>query len=81
MFCGVSTQVTDPDGQTIPQTEHSKLGDGILLEELDHELLCISQCEEISIGAQVLFQHGLGKIEDENEMADYPSLQRRRVPQ
>ena len=72
----VAGHVAHADSETIPHADDAELGDGVLLEELGDEFLAVAEGEEITGGTEVLFSHGGRKVDDEDQMADDPSLGR-----
>lgn len=74
MFGWVTAHFADLHGYTILHAHDAQLRNGILLEELLHELLRVSESEKVSGRTQVLLRHGKGEVEDEYHMPYDTSL-------
>ena len=70
----VAGHIADADGEAIAHADYSELGDGVLLEEFGNEFLAVAESEEVACWAEVLFSHGRREVDDEDQMADDPSL-------
>ena len=72
---GVAGHVANADGDAVVHAYDAELGDGVLLEELVDEGSGVDEGEEEASWSEVLFIHGLGHVQDEDEVTDDASLQ------
>ena len=72
----VARHVAHTDGETIAHADDAELGDGVLFEELGDKLLTVAEGEEIACRTEVFLGHGGGEVNNQDEMANYTSLER-----
>lgn len=62
----VARHIADADRKAVAHADNTKLGNGVLLEELDDEFLAVAEGEEVARWAEIFFGHGRGEVDDED---------------
>lgn len=72
---GVTAHIADTDGETVAHADDAELGDRVLLKVFGYELSCIAEGEEVAGWAEIFLDHGGGKVEDQDQVPYYPTLE------
>lgn len=79
MIARIPAHVTNTNSQSVPHADDTDLRNGILFEEFGDEVLTIADGKQISSGPEVFLRHGSRKVDDDDQMPDDASLERRSI--
>jgi len=81
VFGWVSRHVGYPYCDSIAHANNAELGYWVLFKVFGDEFGGVSNGESVACGSEVLLYHCEGEVEDENQMANDSSLERRSIPE